>query len=94
MNKEQKKFKKIIKARIKHNCKRKVFDQFSRNRQIEFTLQKDRYIKAKKEQATNILNARFARFDYIRKALNIPDHDIYSLDALEKMYEKAKKVTN
>lgn len=91
MNKEQRKFNKIIKKR---KCRVKVMKevrQFMRTRQIEFTERKDANKKAMKERSESILQNNFARFDYLRNVLNIPTNEIYSLHALEKMYEIAQK---
>ena len=96
MNKEQKKFKKVIKARKKRVIKKKKLEQERQKRKGVLSTLKAAFLKDKKERSEKITKERQQRAAQLRKVLDIAPSEDITLEALELLYieiEKAVKAS-
>ena len=87
MNKETRKFKKVMKARKKRVNKKKELEQERLYRRSTFSISKSEFLEEKKKFSNNIVKARQERIIQLKKNLHIKESELISLGALEKIYE-------
>lgn len=86
MNKEKRKFKKIIKTRKKRAGKMKSLAQERLSRRISLGDIKRIIVAENKKRSIKVTEARHERFEHLRKVLNMPETETMTLDALEEAY--------
>jgi len=89
MNKEQKKFKKVVKARKISVLGRKKNDIERDAKREKVSRMKNAYVVEKKKVSLSNSEEKQRKIEGLRKVLKIPAKEIYSLEALTKKFNEA-----
>ena len=92
MNKEIKKFKKVIKARKRNERKKRILEKEKLSNRSLLGMAKAVFLKEKKELSKKTIEERQLRSTHLRKVLDIAPNKVITLDALEKQYIEIEKI--
>ena len=90
MNKEKRKFKKVIKAKKRRERKKKILENNKTIHKIVRSIKKTWFLDEKKKRSKIIKDLNQKKIKELRKILNIPDTQCITINELEKMYSKMK----